>query len=213
MPLTISPRRSFFGRRALCVLNAWLKKPAQVATIFPSSRFLMENIANRECIREASFVVELGPGTGCTTCALLSHMRADSRLLAIEKTAAFSEALQQIEDSRLTTVIADAVDLHSILQSYSDESPDVIVSGIPFSIIPTSVAKAIMRSIHQALQPGGTFIAYQLRDDIERLAEPYFGTARSEMVSLNLPPLQVYAWQKVSDASFRSMLPASLPTA
>ncbi|MEZ6089559.1 MAG: methyltransferase domain-containing protein [Pirellulaceae bacterium] len=175
----------------------------------PSSPFLMENLANRDCIREASFVVELGPGAGGTTCAILSQMRADSQLLAIEKTEAFLEALQQIDDPRLTTVIGDASDLADILQKYGNESPDVVVSGIPFSSIPAPVAKAITRSIHQTLKPGGTFIAYQMRNDITRLAEPYFGTARTDSVALNLPPLHVYAWRKMAAGGFRSVLPVS----
>ena len=186
-----------FSKRALFVLKAWLKHPADVATICPSSPFLTENIAERDCIREASFILELGPGAGETTAALLHELKPDGRLLAIEKMPAFSEALDAIVDPRFTLEIGDAADLLDTLEKYSLCQPDVIVSGIPFSALPATTAKTIAESIHAALKPGGTFIAYQVRSDIERFARPLFGPSDSEVIAMNLPPLRVFTWRKL----------------
>ncbi len=198
-PLTRSSRNSTttsFAKQAVSVWKAWMKRPAVVATILPSSPFLTQNIADRECVREASVVVELGPGSGGTTAALLEQMREDSRLLAIEKMPAFKEALDEIADPRLIAEIGDAADLSETLKVHALGRPDLIVSGIPFSSLPAEVATAILQSVHQALRPGGTFIAYQVRSDVEKFALPLFGPPRRELIAMNLPPLKVFTWRK-----------------
>ncbi len=167
MSITIEkPVAPSFAKRILFVIRAWWKQPADVATICPSSPYLTEHVADRDCIREASSVLELGPGAGGTTAAILKQMRPDSRLLAIEKVPAFGDLLDEIVDPRLATEIGDAVDLVCGLEKHGLGQPDVIVSGIPFSALPPTVAKAIVQSVHAALKPGGTFIAYQVRSDM-----------------------------------------------
>jgi len=190
------PATSSYARRAACVFKAWLKQPTQVATVFPSSIFLTEFIARRDCVRRANTVVELGPGAGGTTLALLEAMKPDARLLAVEKTPDFADALDEIQDPRLTSRLGDAVDLMDILRTQGLSKADVIVSGIPFSSIPKTTAIQISRAIDEALPVGGTFIAYQLRDDILHYGRPLWGAPQTQFVMRNLPPLRVYAWTK-----------------
>lgn len=185
-----------FLKQAASVWKALLKQPGVVGTICPSSPFLTRNIADRACVHEATTVVELGPGSGGTTVAILQQMRPDSRLLAIEKMPAFKEALGEIKDPRFISEIGDAADLQQTLKQHALGRPDVIVSGIPFSALTPSVAEAIVRSVHEALRPGGTFIAYQVRSDIEKIARPYFGPSGRKLIAMNLPPLRVFTWQK-----------------
>ena len=189
----VTPLTSRLG----CVMKAFLHHPGQVATVMPSSTKLISTVANRQCVQEATTVVELGPGAGGTTTGLLSNMRPDSNLLAIEKTQAFDEALGQISDPRLRVEYADAIRLLEYLQEYKLGLVDVVVSGIPFSSIPKSVANRIAQSVYEALRTGGTFIAYQLHDDVERYTRPLFGPPRTDHVLWNLPPLTVYSWTKI----------------
>lgn len=198
MTLSIPTKRTrSLTARFACVLRAFFKKPMQVATIVPSSGRLIRSVADRESVRAAQAVVELGPGAGGTTEGLLANMRADARLLAIEKTAVFDEALAEIHDPRLDVEIADATDLLSLLLDHGMGQVDVIVSGIPFSSLPAATCRTIMQSIYQSLKPGGTFIAYQLHGDVKHYARPLFGPPTRDYVRWNLPPLTVYTWTKV----------------
>lgn len=192
-----------FAKRAWCVLSAWLRNPAGVATVCPSSPFLTEQLADRDCIREASRIIELGPGAGGTTEALLNGMRCDAELLAVEKTESFAEILGQIDDPRLSVEIADAADLISIVVKRGFGKADVVVSGIPFSHLPPVTAKRITQSIYEVLRPGGTFIAYQMKADVEAYARPDFGPAKTEHILMNLPPLRVFIWDKVGASSLK----------
>jgi hypothetical protein len=100
-----------FAARAKSVFTTWLENPTQVASVVPSSSALTDEIAGRSYVRDASCVVDLGPGTGETTEALLKHMRSDAKLLAIEKTKEFVEPLMKINDQRLVVSQGDAIDL------------------------------------------------------------------------------------------------------
>ncbi|QEG41883.1 class I SAM-dependent methyltransferase [Roseimaritima ulvae] len=190
------PRVPNFLSRARSVLSAWISQPQQVATVAPSSSAVTKCIAHRTCIREASLVVELGPGMGGTTQSLLQQMRSDSRLLAIEKTDSFIPSLQAIDDPRLRVQCGDAVDLSEHLATHGLGTPDVVVSGIPFSSVPPAVAQQIATSIHENLRSGGVFIAYQMRSTVRNFAEPAFGSADVDRVWWNLPPLKVFTWTR-----------------
>ncbi|QDV40406.1 hypothetical protein Enr13x_02120 [Stieleria neptunia] len=188
-----------FAERVWCVLKAWVRNPTEVATLCPSSPFLREHLADRDCVRQASRVIELGPGDGGTTQALLASMRDDARLLAIEKTDAFAESLGAINDPRLTVEIADACDLIEIVTRHDFGKADVAISGIPFSHLPPMVAKQITQSVHEVLRPGGVFIAYQLASDVKDYARPLFGPPKTEIIPVNLPPLQSFVWTKIEN--------------
>lgn len=190
------PRRTYL-RRAATVLSAFSKAPSQVASLWPSSRALVNAIADRECIRAARMIVDLGPGTGGTTSAILKYASSHCRVLAIEKTAEFIAPLEALGDARLVVEQGDAMGLERMLVMHDMTPPDVIVSGIPFSSLPSSVARSIVAAIHRDLADNGTFIAYQLRGHVAGYAEPKFGKYQSKRwVLWNLPPLRVFAWKK-----------------
>ncbi len=187
-----------FVDRLKIVLNAWWHQPSQVATVVPSSAALIEEVCHRSSIRESRLVVELGPGAGGTTISLLEHMRPDAKLIAIEKTKAFIDPLNAIEDERLLVEHGNASDLIDILQDHRMGSPDLVISGIPMSMIPNHTGHQIVQAIHASLRSNGEFIAYQFKDDIDKIARPYFGPSHQEFVPFNIPPLSVYSWKKVS---------------
>lgn len=195
-PVLDRPQAQSYARRTLTVLKAWLRKPGQVATICPSSSHLTREITERACVQNARTLIELGPGAGGTTWALLSQMQRRSRLLAIEKTLELADSLRHIRDPRLTHHCGDAVNLANIAAGHGFEQVDVVVSGIPFSALPAIKANEIASGIDRVLRPGGTLIAYQLHDDIQQSVNPLFGMPQTNRVALNLPPLSVFSWTK-----------------
>lgn len=166
---------------------------------------MTKTLANRQCVRSAKAIVDLGPGTGGTTAALLAHAAPDSRVLAIEKTDEFMEPLSSLEDPRLIVEHGDAVEIDRLLTLHEMPPPDVIVSGIPFSSIPPDTAMEIIRAVHHSLAPGGLFLAYQLRDDVHRYASMEFGKPTSRRwVMWNLPPLCITTWRKHAEHPIES---------
>ncbi len=177
-------------------LQGFLKSPMEVGSIIPSSRFLERRIVRSAEVGRAKLVVELGPGTGGTTRALLKAMDPGARLVAIEVNPRFVALLRRIRDPRLIVHEGSAAEIGEVLAHYGLPAPDVILSGIPFSTMKRSVAMAILRSVHDALEPGGLFVGYQVRDRIGTLGREVFGRPHVQMELLNVPPMRVYRWEK-----------------
>ncbi len=177
-------------------LRGFLAKPKEVGSILPSSRFLERRLIRCAGIAEAHLVVELGPGTGGTTRALLRALRPDARLLAIEINPRFAELLRRTGDPRLLVHQGSAETLPEALARHGLPQADVVVSGIPFSTMTRPIGTRILQAVHDALRPGGRFVAYQVRDRVEELGRAVFGRAAVQFEPLNVPPMRVYRWIK-----------------
>jgi phospholipid N-methyltransferase len=180
----------------LAFFRGFLKRPKQVGSIIPSSRFLERRVTRATRAHRAKLVVELGPGTGGTTRALLRAMQPSARLLAIEINPHFVEVLQRWPEPRLIVAHGSALDVAAILASHGLGAPDVIVSGIPFSTMTMPIGRDILRAVYDALEPGGAFVAYQVRDRVHTLGREVFGRARVQTELLNVPPMRIYRWEK-----------------
>ncbi len=193
----ISPRERSGSR--IDFFRGFLKSPKDVGSVIPSSRFMERSIIDYARAERLPVVVELGPGTGGTTRALLDAMSADARLLALDLDPRFTEIIARLGDPRLIPHTGSATDLEQILRLHGLAAADLLVSGIPFSTMPKPVAETIIRAVYDALAPGGAFVAYQFRPEVARLAEPLFGPAlRTEMVMLNIPPMRIWRWEKAA---------------
>lgn len=176
--------------------QGFLKRPREVGSIIPSSRFLERRVTRAAQLERAGLVIELGPGTGGTTRSFLRAMRSDARLLAIEINRRFVASLSRMDDARLIVHHGSATELRDALDRYGLPAPDVILSGIPFSTMERPLGHAILRSVYDVLAPGGVFVAYQVRDRVELLGREVFGDARVQRELLNVPPMRVYRWVK-----------------
>jgi phosphatidylethanolamine/phosphatidyl-N-methylethanolamine N-methyltransferase len=178
-------------------LRGFLRHPAQVGSVIPSSHQLERRLVHCARIDEARTIVELGPGTGGTTKAILNAMRPDAMLLAIELDPNFHRHLRTtLFDPRLIVEQASAEELQELLDQYTLEAPDAIVSGIPFSTMPAAACDRIADGIAQALKPGGRFVAYQVRAHVAGYISPYLGEPEKQWEMLNVPPVRVFTWVK-----------------
>lgn len=178
-------------------LRGFLRHPAQVGSVVPSSHRLEQRLVRSAAMAQARTVVELGPGTGGTTTAFLQAIGPGARLLAIELDALFHDHLQaSIHDRRLLLERASAERLAEILAARRLPAPDAIVSGIPFSTMPPEVSDRIAAAIAQVLRPGGRFVAYQVRAHVAGFASPYLGQPDRQWEWVNVPPVRVFTWVK-----------------
>src|SRR4051812_36183896 len=76
-------------RRPRSFVAAWMRSPLSVGSLVPSSYRLAEAIAAQVDVNRPGSVVELGPGTGVVTHALLHHGVPVERLIVIERNKEF----------------------------------------------------------------------------------------------------------------------------
>ena len=180
-------------------LRGFVRHPAQVGSVVPSSRWLEQRLVRQARIREARSVVELGPGTGGTTTAMLQAMPGGGRLLAIELDPDFHQYLRaSLSDPRLLLELGSAERIADYLAAHHLPAPDAIVSGIPFSTMPPEVSDRIAAAVAQVLRPGGRFVAYQVRAHVAGFVTPYLGEPDKQWEMVNVPPVRVFTWVKQS---------------
>jgi phosphatidylethanolamine/phosphatidyl-N-methylethanolamine N-methyltransferase len=191
-----APARSGSGDRA-AFLRGFLRHPGQVGSVTPSSAWLEQRLVRCARVAEARVVVELGPGTGGTTRALLGAMRAEARLVAIELDPGFHTHLSgTIRDPRFSVHLGNAEHIAGVLAAHRLPAPDAVVSGIPFSTMPPDVADRICAAIAHVLAPAGRFVAYQVRAHVARYATPYLGVPQHQWEWFNVPPVRVFTWNR-----------------
>lgn len=189
-----------FGRAArdsLAFLRGFLQHPDQVGSVIPSSAFLESRLVRCARLHTARCIVELGPGTGGTTRALLRALPANAQLLAVELSPAFHARISSgIRDPRLMTQLGSAEQIEEFLAARRLPAPDAVISGIPFSTMPADVADRVAAAVAKVLAPGGRFVAYQVRANVARYATPYLGKPAKQWEWLNVPPVRVFTWQR-----------------
>lgn len=176
--------------------QGFLRQPGQVGSVIPSSKALEQHIVRQIHPQTAQTLIELGPGTGGTTRAVLDAMGTNARLLAIDLEPRFIDHLNSIGDDRLLPCVGSAIDLPALLEANNLAAPDVVFSGIPFSTMPRDVGRQVIEHVWASLAPGGRFVAYQFRSAVKRIGLEVLGTPSVEWQWFNLPPMRLYRWDK-----------------
>ncbi len=190
--------RAASGDRAAFLLE-FLRHPQQIGSVVPSSSYLEQRLVRAADPCNARTIVELGPGTGGTTRALLRAMHPDARLLAIDLSPSFCDRLRaRVRDRRLIVQRGSAEDIETFLRQARLPKADAVLSGIPFSTMPTALADRIAAAIAAVLAPGGRFVAYQVRGHVAAYATPHLGAPRRAWEWRNIPPLRVYTWTRAA---------------
>ena len=193
--LNIKPLRALIDGR-FTFFQEFLKHPLQVGSVIPSSRFLERRIIEAAEINSAKTIIELGPGSGGTTRAILRAMPQDAELLSIELNPHLYALVSRIKDDRLIAHLGNAHGLEEILSRYGISAPEVVISGIPFSTMSPTSGSEILESISSVLSPGGRFVAYQVSKCVASLCPPFLGPWQMNVELFNIPPMRVYRWEK-----------------
>ena len=184
----------------------FLKRPFQIASIVPSSKALVERVADKIDFERARVIAEYGPGEGVHSREIAHRMRPDCQLLLFEIDPAFSRDLQRQfrYDSRVHVINDNAARLPPELQRRGIAWCDYIVSGIPFSILHIDKKRALLQQTHDALAPGGRFIIYQVTNELKQHAK-IFEHAESEYFLQNIPPMFITVFEKANGRNGESL--------
>ncbi|MES5048213.1 phospholipid methyltransferase [Rhizobium nepotum] len=178
---------------ALLFFRAWLSAPLRVASITPSGRAL-SFLMTAEISAKTGTVIELGPGTGVFTEALLQQGVAEENLVLIEYGADFASQLS-LRFPTARTIQMDAAKLSRL--SFQASAPvGAVVSGLPLLSMPIRKVHAILEGAFSHLRHNGAFyqFTYGPRCPIARplldrlgLKAKYIGYTLA-----NIPPAAVY---------------------
>lgn len=191
-------------REHLLFLGRFLRSPRSIGAITPSSPALTTAMVSGFDLQGSVRVVELGPGTGALTSALVERIGPGARVLAIDREPLFVERLRA-QWPQIECICASAVALPAIAAERGLDDVDVIVSGLPFASLPGGVTSQILDGIEHTLRPGGTFTTFQYVHAYSMQAAKAFRRDLSDrmgsaperrLVMRNLPPAYVLTWRR-----------------
>lgn len=186
-------RRRRRGQARFLFARNFFKSPKVLGSLVPSSRFLVDQLLRHIDWSSARVVVEYGPGVGTFTAEILSRMRPDAQLIAIELNDEFVDFLgENFDDPRLHVFRGSALEVDTFLRLLARVEVDAIVSGIPFSTVGVELRDRILSKSSQVLGPAKPFLAYQFSRAVLPHLRENFMEISEEFVPLNILPAHIY---------------------
>jgi phosphatidylethanolamine/phosphatidyl-N-methylethanolamine N-methyltransferase len=177
-------------------LRSWIEKPLHMGAVMPSGRVLARTMAQYVDIKSTGPVVELGPGTGAITSALIERGVDQKRLVLVEYNPGFC-ALLRDRYPHARVVQGDAYTLRDSLRNVLHAPASAVVSGLPLVTKPMLTRLRLIRDAFVALAPGSPFVqfTYSVVPPIPK-SLPGVSTEASERIWMNLPPARVWVYRK-----------------
>ncbi|WP_050424068.1 class I SAM-dependent methyltransferase [Bradyrhizobium tropiciagri] len=199
MPLQSSVRASKKPLRLddeVRFLRSWMEKPLHMGAVMPSGRLLARTMAQYVDPEAEGPVIELGPGTGAITNALIEHGVDQKRLVLVEYNPGFCALLRE-RYPQAKVVQGDAYRLRDTLWDVMKSPASAVVSGLPLVTKPMLTRLKLIRDAFLALAPGAPFVqfTYSVAPPIPK-SLPGVSTEASERIWMNLPPARVWVYRK-----------------
>ncbi len=176
-------------------IRTWFEKPISTGAVMPSSRVLARAMARYVDPQSSGPVIELGPGTGPVTEALVRHGVDPARLILVEFDPDFCRLLRTRYPAA-TVVQGDAYRLRRVLETYVDVPAAAIVSGLPLVTKPLRTRLRLISDAMTLLAHGAPFVqfTYAMLPPIPKELSGVRAEA-SELIWMNLPPARVWVYR------------------
>jgi phosphatidylethanolamine/phosphatidyl-N-methylethanolamine N-methyltransferase len=177
-------------------LKSWLKNPLRMGAVTPSGPILARKMASYVDPAGTGPVIELGPGTGPMTAALVARGVDPSRLVLVEYSIEFCRLLKE-RYPNATVVHGDAYSLPKTLAGKLSAPADALVSGLPLVTRPEPVRLQLLSDAFELMRPGAPFIqfTYSVVSPVP-LKGATFSAEPSERVWRNIPPARVWVYRR-----------------
>ena len=176
-------------------LRSWLERPLVTGAVTPSSKMLARTMASYVDPRVQGPVIELGPGTGPVTDALIRRGVAQDRLVLVEYNPEFCKLLKR-RFPKATIIQGDAYNIEDSVGPFIAEPGAATVSSLPLFTKPMEQRLELLRAAQALMRPSSPFIqfTYAIVPPIPRRTGEYTASG-SNRVWLNLPPARVWVYR------------------
>ena len=197
------PLRARFSDEAR-FLKAWVENPGTTGAVSPSGKYLARMMARYVDPAVPGLVVELGPGTGPVTQALIDRGVAEERLVLVEYDPVFCTLLQSRFPAAMV-IQGDAYDLPNTLGGKLGSPAAAVVSSLPLLNKPEADRVRMMQDAFDLLHPSGNVVqfTYGMVSPVPRKLKDGtvtgFVAEASPPVWLNIPPARVWRYQPAGE--------------
>jgi phosphatidylethanolamine/phosphatidyl-N-methylethanolamine N-methyltransferase len=186
-------------------LRSWLAAPLRVAAVAPSGPALSRLITCEISPADAP-VLELGPGTGVFTRALLARGLSESDLTLVEFGPDFARLLRlRFPAANILSIDAAAIGAAGL---FAERPAGTVVSGLPLLSMPQAKVEAILAGTFSCLRPGGSFyqFTYGPRCPVPNAILDRLGLQSVQIgrTMRNIPPASVYRISRRGEGGVQS---------
>lgn len=176
--------------------KGWIDGPKSVGAILPTSAVTARRMAS--VINPASGlpVLELGPGTGIITKAIIERGVAAENIVSIEYSTDFYQHLKRTIP-RVNFINGDAFDLDTTIGDWKDRKFDAVISAIPMLSFPMEKRIALLEDLLDRMPPGRPVvqITYSPVSPIDARPDR-FHIRHLDFVVRNIPPAQLWVYSR-----------------
>jgi phosphatidylethanolamine/phosphatidyl-N-methylethanolamine N-methyltransferase len=198
-----------FGDEARFI-RSWLENPKVAGAIAPSGRFLARALA--QCVNPVAPgpIIELGPGTGPVTQALLARGVPRSKLVLVEYEKSFCTLLAK-KFPGVKIVSGDAYRLADTLKGVLDEQPSAVVSSLPLLTAPEHDRLMLLRQAFDLMGESGRFV--QFTYGVKSPVPHHLGDSLHLRIQalapiwLNIPPARIYIYRRSNNPTLHKPPP------
>lgn len=172
--------------------------PKAVGAIAPTSSITARRMASVIDPTLGGPILELGPGTGVITRAILERGVEPSRLTSIEYSRDFYERLV-VDFPGVNFIHGDAFRIHDALSEQEGVRFDAIVSGVPLLNVPTPQRVKYIEELLDLVRPGGAIvqISYGPLSPVPP-GKGNYSVEPLDWIVRNLPPARLWVYRKAN---------------
>lgn len=176
--------------------TTWATSPIKMGSVSPTSRALARRMVELADPDPAGYTLEIGPGTGVVTQALIAAGVAPERVVCVEYDKDFCSLLKK-RFPGATIIHGDAFDLDAALGEHRDVTFSAVLSGLPLLNVPRAKRAPYIESLLDRMGPGGRVSQLSYSPVPPQEAVPgRFTVEGSKWVTFNLPPGRVWVYRR-----------------
>jgi len=173
-----------------------MQGPKTVGSIVPTSSITAKKMASVININSGLPVLELGPGTGAITKAILGRGIKPEKLVAIEYSTDFYEHLVRLYPG-VHFINGDAFDLDKTLGALKGQMFDSVVSAVPLLNFPMQARSALLESLLDRVPAGRPVVQISYGAVSPIIARPdRYHIQHFDFIVRNIPPAQLWIYRR-----------------
>ena len=179
-------------------LKAWMNGPQSVGSVWPTGAPMARRMASVIDVKSGLPVLEIGPGTGTITKAILDTGVAPGKVFAIEYSQDFVDKLR-VKFPAINVVQGDAFNLEETLADENQTKFDCAISALPLLNFPSESRIAFVDDVLNRIPVGRPLIQFSYGPKAPVAAKSgKFSLERYDFVLRNIPPAQLWIYRRVS---------------
>lgn len=174
-----------------------ISTPKTVGAIMPTSARMANRMASIIDTGSGLPVLELGPGTGVITKAILDKGVKPENVVSVEYSSDFVRHLRG-KYPGVNFINGDAFSLAETLENYRGQKFDCVISGIPLLNFPMHQRVKLVEDLLKLIPVGRPIVQFSYGPVSPVVARPDSYTIKHfDFIMRNIPPAQIWHYKKL----------------